>query len=164
VTRRVVLFVGLVGGCGTAAAPDRPPPVPLHAGPATGPIVPAPTPPPVAEGPRKLSLDDPEALVPVTGSDLNVQLLGGWHKASAPLSGVDVRFARGEYLAEVGWRIESGAIDPDWQDISGQRYDDATDRYVDTAIAGWQVRLLSVDDTNAGGSPTAITIEVRRAP
>ena len=155
----------LVSACGRPPAPEPPPPVPIDPGPVVPSPPPAPRPPPVVEqGPKKLSLDDREAVVPVPGTDLTVQLLGGWHKTRAPLVGVDVRFGRGDDLAEVGWRIEQGEIDPAWQDLAGRRYDEATETYVETAIPGWQVRLLSVDDSNAGGSPTAITIEVRAAP
>lgn len=160
----MALLVAAASACGAPPAADPPPPVPIDPGPVVAPPPPLPPPPAVEQGPQKLTLDDPEAVVPVPGTELTVRLLGGWHKSFAPLVGVDVQFARGTDLAEVGWRIEQGAIDPAWQDLEGRRYDEASATYVETAIPGWQVRLLSVDDASAGGSPTAITIEVRTTP
>jgi len=160
-----VLTVSLVA---CSSAPPAPAPVILDAGPAQSAPPPiAPDDPPPLEppsAPHRLSLTDLETSVAIPGSDLSVRLMGGWHKASAPLVGVDVQFRLDDRIAEMGWRLERGVVTSDWRDLAGHRYDEKTERQLDTTIPGWQVRLVSVDASNAGGSPTAITIEVRPTP
>ena len=73
-------------------------------------------------------------------------------------------FTLNDSKAEVTWRIESGEFDASWRPLSGRRYDDDTNAYVDEAIPGWRARFESVDDRSANGSPSAITISVTTAP
>jgi hypothetical protein len=108
---------------------------------------------------RQLSLVD-DRPVAVPESDLTAHISGAFHKARAPVVGVSVLFQRGNDKAEVSWRIESGRLDAAWVEIAGRRWDDAANDYVDEVIDGWRVRLDSVDDQSAGGSPSAVTISI----
>jgi hypothetical protein len=112
---------------------------------------------------RSLSLSG-DTPVPVPGSNLVVHISGSFHKASAPVVGVDILFVDGEQKVQVGWRIESGEINSEWIELRGRRYDDESSEYVDEEMPGWWVRLDSVNEQSAGGDPTAITISVKRAP
>ena len=105
-----------------------------------------------------------ESPAPVPGTKLSVHISGSFHKTRAPLVGVSILVSADTKMAEVGWRIESGKIDSEWIEISGRRYDEASREYVDETIPGWLVRLDSVDDSSAGGDPTAITISLKPAP
>ena len=105
--------------------------------------------------------------VPVPQSELTVHISESFHKIRAPLVGVSVLSVQAgnpAKKAQVGWRIESGKIDPTWRKLEGRRYDEDSGEYVEERIPGWRVRLDSIDDQSAGGSPTAITISVKRAP
>jgi hypothetical protein len=106
--------------------------------------------------------DEPVAL---PGTELTAHISDAFHKTRAPLVGVSVLFehASGQ-KAQVSWRIESNEIDRGWRELQGQRYDDATSTYVEERIAGFRVRLESIDDSSAGGSPTAITLSLKREP
>lgn len=120
-------------------------------------------PPPNHEEVRTVSLSG-KTPVPVPGSGLVVKISGSFHKIRAPLVGVSVLVSRGDDLAEVEWRIESGQIESEWRTISGRRWDADSSQHVEEEIPGWLVRLDSVDDSSAGGDPTAITISLRPAP
>lgn len=99
------------------------------------------------------------------GTDLQVVISEAWHKTRAPLVGVSVLVSRGpKRKAQVGWRIESGKVPVEWKSISGRRYDGPTGKYVEETIPGWQIRMVTLDDSNAGGSPSAITVSFRRTP
>ncbi len=105
-----------------------------------------------------------ETPAPVPGTKLSVHISGSFHKTRAPLVGVSVLVSAEDKMAEVGWRIKSGKIDSQWIEISGRRYDEVSREYVDETIPGWLVRLDSVDDSSAGGDPTAITISLKPVP
>jgi len=103
--------------------------------------------------------------MPVAQTDLRAHISGSFHKTRAPLVGVSVLVSKeGGGQAEVSWRIESGEIDPTWAPIKGSRYDEPSRSYKDEEIAGWQIRLDSVDDASVGGDPTAITVSFRQTP
>lgn len=113
---------------------------------------------------RTVSLSG-DAPVAVPRTELTAHISGAWHKTRAPLVGVSILVSRGsESKAEVSWRIESGNVDSQWIAVSGSRYDAETSSHKDEEIAGWQVRLDSIDDSSSGGNPTAITVSFRRAP
>lgn len=154
-------LLALAGGCGKEPQKSETPAVtpPLAAASTQSDAMAA----PAEKETRSLSLSG-DTPVPVPGTDLQVHISGGFHKASAPVVGVDILFQKGEQKVQVGWRIESGEINSEWMELRGRRYDDASSEYVDEEIPGWRVRLDSVDDQSAGGDPIAITISVKRAP
>lgn len=101
----------------------------------------------------------------VADTNLRVHISGSFHKIRAPLVGVSVLVSKGgDRQAEVSWRIESGEIDSTWGPIKGTRYDESSRSYEDEEVAGWQVRLDSVDDVSVGGDPTAVTVSFRATP
>lgn len=113
-----------------------------------------------------VSLQGEDPIV-VPGSGLTAHISEAFHKTRAPLVGVSVLFTTTEApirRAQVAWRIESGNIDASWHPLEGRRYDTETSKYVEESIPGWKVRLDSIDDQNAGGTPTAITITLTRSP
>lgn len=110
---------------------------------------------------RTISLSGKTA-TSVPRSDLSVTISGSFHKSRAPLVGVSILVsAEDGAMAEVDWRIESGEIDSSWRPIAGERWDKAASTNVEEKIAGWLVRLDSVDEQSAGGDPTAITISLK---
>ena len=104
-----------------------------------------------------------KTVVAVPDSDLTVRIESASHKIRAPVVGVSILVERGSDKTEVGWTIEEGEISGSWEDVAGRRYDEDSGDYVEEQIPGWQVRLDSIDDTNAGGSPSAITVSFKPA-
>lgn len=106
-----------------------------------------------------LAIDTP---VDIEGAKLRATMVDSFHKIRAPLVGFGVLFrAESGATAQVSWRIESGKIPARWRPLEGSRYDDEKGAYVDEKLPGWLVRLESIDDSNAGGSPTKVTISVK---
>jgi hypothetical protein len=99
----------------------------------------------------------------VPGTPLVIRISSSFHKVQAPLVGVSVLVSVEGEKAEISWRIEHGQIDASWQALEGRYYDDDADAYVEGRVPGWRVRLESVDDRKAGGSPSAITVSFQRA-
>lgn len=105
----------------------------------------------------------PETPVTVSGTDLTMELVSSWHKTSAPVNGFEVRFTLADHTTEVGWRIEEGEFDGEWRPMEGRYYEPDTSEYVEDTIAGWEVKMVSLDETDAGGSPALVTLAVRKA-
>jgi len=116
---------------------------------------------------RRVSLSG-DVPVPVPRSDLTVRISGTSHKIRAPVIGVSILVEEARKpaarKAEVGWRIESGQLSPEWREVAGRRFDNESSSYLEEHIPGWLVKLDSIDDQAAGGSPTAITVSFKRAP
>jgi hypothetical protein len=96
-----------------------------------------------------------------------VRISSASHKIQAPVVGISVMFERAgdpPAQAEVDWQIESGKIENRWLELAGRRWDNPSHQYIDERIDGWLVKLESIDTDSAGGTPSAITLSLKRAP
>ena len=173
---RLIVLLSALGCAPTSSlAVERPSPTPAaeprsHAAtPAASRPTPTavdPTPPETATtAHHTVSLTD-DSTVPVAGTPLTVQMVDAFHKIRAPLVGVSVLVnddGSPKHTAKVDWRIESSNVDSGWRELAGEHWDEPSNAYVEDRIPGWLVRLDSLDASNSGGSPSAITVSFKPA-
>jgi len=104
-----------------------------------------------------------DTAVAVRETGLSVWISESSAKIGAPVSRVAVLVRGGGRLAEAVWVIESGEFESRWRPIAGRFWHPEKKAYEEGELPGWEIRLVSIDESLPSGSPAAVTIELRRA-